>query len=224
MEARPVAFFRVEGTLLARGALRASAFFAVNARGFRERALKLGQVAAIAPFALALGQNDRTTANRAAYMVCRGMSEDRIALLSEEYFEESIRDSLMESGIRLIERSRDQGFAIVLLSEALSFIAERIAAHLGPVEHLLANRLELKSDLATGRLLDPVVGGFETGRWVRSFAAERNIDLPRSRAYAANGPDLMLLAAVGEPCAVNPDFTLRRAAKEADWPVVYYDA
>ena len=121
----------------------------------------------------------------------------------------------------LARQARD---SVVLLTEALSFVADHLAEHLGPIEHVLANRLEIKSDLATGRLLDPVVGGFEAGRWVRSFAEERGLDLGRSRAYASKGPDLMLLTAVGEPCAVNPDFTLRRAAKEADWPVVYYDA
>ena len=54
--------------------------------------------------------------------------------------------------------------------------------------------------------------------------AEHGIDLGRSIAYAGHGPDLLLLAAVGRPCVVNPDFTLRKAAKEADWPVVDYSA
>jgi phosphoserine phosphatase len=31
-----------------------------------------------------------------------------------------------------------------------------------------------------------------------------------------------MLAAVGRPCAVNPDYTLRRAAREAGWPVMDY--
>ena len=33
-----------------------------------------------------------------------------------------------------------------------------------------------------------------------------------------------LLSAVGKPCVVNPDLTLRKAAKEADWPVMDYRA
>jgi phosphoserine phosphatase len=33
---------------------------------------------------------------------------------------------------------------------------------------------------------------------------------------------MLLLAAVGNPCAVNPDFTLRRAARDARWPIVDY--
>jgi hypothetical protein len=33
----------------------------------------------------------------------------------------------------------------------------------------------------------------------------------------------LLLSTVGARCAVNPDFTLRRAAQQADWPVLDYD-
>jgi phosphoserine phosphatase len=50
------------------------------------------------------------------------------------------------------------------------------------------------------------------------------LDLEHSVAYAGHGPDLLLLSTVGIPCVVNPDFTLRKAAKEADWPVVEYTA
>ena len=43
------AFFRVEGALVNRGVLAASAYFAANAQGMRERFLRLGQVALTAP-------------------------------------------------------------------------------------------------------------------------------------------------------------------------------
>ena len=81
-----------------------------------------------------------------------------------------------------------------------------------------------KPELITkpGKLLDPVIGGHEMGRWVREYAVTHDIDLAGSVAYAAHGPDLLLLAAVGQPCAVNPDFTLRGAARDADWPVLEY--
>jgi phosphoserine phosphatase len=58
---------------------------------------------------------------------------------------------------------------------------------------------------------------------VRRYAQEHAIDLTRSLAYAAHGPDLLLMTAVGSACAVNPDFTLRRAARQADWPILDYD-
>jgi phosphoserine phosphatase len=33
-----------------------------------------------------------------------------------------------------------------------------------------------------------------------------------------------LLHSVGNPCAVNPDFALRRLAREADWPILDYES
>ena len=41
-----------------------------------------------------------------------------------------------------------------------------------------------------------------------------------SWAYGASAADSLLLSAIGQPCAVNPDRQLRRLAKDHDWPVV----
>ena len=73
-------------------------------------------------------------------------------------------------------------------------------------------------------LLDPVVGGYDGGKWLKEYARKHEIDLERSVAFAGHGPDLLLLSSVGQPCAVNPDFTLRKAAKEADWPIMEFNA
>ena len=83
--AKRAAFFRAEGVLLSRGVLAATAYYAANAQKFSERALRLGVVALSAPLQGLLGQNDRTLANRLAFLAARGMSEDRLAELGEEY-------------------------------------------------------------------------------------------------------------------------------------------
>jgi len=218
------AFFRVEGTLVRRGALSLSAYLAANAQGFKERAWRLGQVAAAAPLRLLLGQNDRSTANRAAYFALRGMSRDRVEMLCEEYLEDVLANKLLARGVELVQRARHEGYRIVLLAEAPDIVARGIAEKVGPVDHVVANRLEMRDGVATGALEGPVVGGFDARRLAEELAAQKGWSLGRSRAYAAFGPDLVLLGAVGDPCAVNPDYTLRRAAAEAAWPVMYYDA
>ncbi len=217
------AFFRVEGTLLSRGALATSAYFAANKQGITERLLGLGQVALAAPLYAVLGQNDRTLANRVAWLALRNMSEDRVLSLSEEYFAEVLQGKVMARGRELLERAREEGHRIVLLSELIAPLAEPLAVRLGHVDRLVCNRLEFRDGVATGKLLDPVVGGYNGGRWAVAWAAENGIDLGRSLAYASHGPDLTLLGVVGKPCAVNPDFTLRSAAKDADWPIVVYE-
>lgn len=223
MTQQTAAFFRVEGTLVGQGVLAATAYLAGNAQGFAERAIRLGHVVLAAPVFGLLGQNDRTLANRIAHLAYRGMSEDRVAVVGEEYFEDVLKDKVLEAGRELLKRARGDGHRVVLLSEQLSHVVSPLAAHLG-ADDMVCNRLEFKDGAATGRLLDPVIGGHDGGRWVTRYAEEHGLDLARSVAYAAHGPDLLLLAAVGRPCAVNPDFTLRRAAREADWPVMEYRA
>jgi HAD superfamily phosphoserine phosphatase-like hydrolase len=215
------AFFRVEGTLIDRGALAASAYFASNALGFAERALRVGALALGAPIYGFLAQNDRTLATRAAYVTLRHMSEDRIHELAEEYFDDILEERIYTRGKELVKQARKDGHRVVLVSEGIEQVVSRLVKELG-ADDLVCNRLEFKNGECTGKLHEPIIGGHDVGGWVRSYAKEQGLDLARSVAYAAHGADLLLLSAVGKPCAVNPDFSLRGAARDADWPVLEY--
>jgi phosphoserine phosphatase len=218
-----VAFFRVEGTLVTRGAMSLAAYCAAHQARFGDRALRLGQLALMAPAYALLGQSDRVLANRLAYLVLRDMSEDRIAVLAEEYFEQILRERILKGGLELLRSARNEGHRVVLISDALEPVVRALAAHLRHVDDFVCNRLELRDGFATGKLLDPVVGGHGSDRYAREYAQAHSADLTRCVAYGAHGPDLLLLGAVGSRCAVNPDFTLRRAATQSDWPIVDYD-
>lgn len=218
---RTAAFFRVEGALVDRGALAAAAYFASNGQGFAERALRVGALALAAPLHRMLRQADGTTAVRAAYAACRHMSEDRLAELADEYYDDLLEERLYDRGRELVKQSRKAGHRVVLVSEGIEQVVSRLAEAVRADDYV-CNRLEFFDGETTGKLLDPVIGGHELGRWVHAYAAEHAIDLSGSVAYAAHGPDLLLLAAVGRPCAVNPDFALRGAARDADWPVLEY--
>jgi phosphoserine phosphatase len=221
LASQTTAFFRVEGILVDRGALAASAYFASNAQGLAERAFRISALALGAPIYGWLAQTDRTLATRAAYLSLRHMSEDRIAELADEYFEEILRDRIYERGKELVKQARKDGHRVVFLSEGIEQVVGRLATELG-ADTCVCNRLEFVGGEATGKLLEPVIGGHDSSNWVKRYAAENDIDLSRSVAYAAHGADILLLSAVGRPCAVNPDFALRAAARDADWPVLEY--
>jgi phosphoserine phosphatase len=221
---KTAAFFRVEGTLVGRGACSAAAYFAANGPGFAERALKLGQAALTAPVYSLLGQSDRVLANRLAYLPLRNLSEDRIAELAEEYVDGILRERILQGGVDLLREARRKGQRVVLICDALEQVVAPLAAQLRHVDDYVCNRLEFRDGYATGKLLDPVVGGHDSALWARHYAEQHGIDLARSVVYAAHGPDLLLMSSVGSACAVNPDFTLRRAARQSDWPILDYDA
>jgi phosphoserine phosphatase len=218
------AFIRAEAIIVSKGVVAASAYLAANRPGLRERAFRLGQAMLAAPLHGLLGQNDRTLGNRVAHLALRDMTVDRISVLAEEYVEDILRDEIFDGGVDLVKRAGAEGHRVVVISEGITQVMEPLVQHVRGVDELVCNQLEVKNGRATGKLLDPILGGHEGGRWVRDYAEKHDIDLAESVAYAAHAPDLLLLAAVGRPCAVNPDYTLRKAAEEADWPVIEYSS
>lgn len=215
-------FARVEGVLLAKGVRSAAAYFAANAPGLRERALRLGHLAVTAPAYQWLGQTDRVLANRLAYLSLRNLTEDRISELAHEYWSTILRKQILNDGVELLKRARREGNRVVLIADSLEQVVGPLVDEIDCVDDYICNRLEFRSGYATGRLLDPVVGGHDSGAWLSHYAQTHALELPSSTAYASHGPDLLMLTAVGRPCAVNPDFTLRRAATQARWPVLDY--
>lgn len=223
-ESNTAAFFRAEGTLIKSGVLQAAAYMASQRAGMRERLLRFGQTALAAPIFGVLGQNDRTLANRVVHLSYRGITDDRVAILAQEYVEDILQEKILDAGLELMKQAKKDGHRIVVISEGISEIMEGLEPYLRHVDELICNRLEYKDRKATGSLLEPIVGGYDGGTWLKEYARKHEIDLERSVAFAGHGPDLLLLSSVGHPCAVNPDFTLRKAAKEADWPVMEYTA
>src|SRR6201999_4226550 len=108
-QTRQAVFVRVEGVLTDRGTLSAAAYFAANAAGIGERALRLGHLALTAPVYELLGQSDRALANRLAYLALRNMSEDRVAELADEYWQNVLRQQLLAAGVELLKRARAEG-------------------------------------------------------------------------------------------------------------------
>ena len=213
------AFYRVEGAIVGRAAIAAAAYLVANAQHVRDRLWRLGGVAAAFP--LGLG-GDRTLAARVAWMGLRGMSEDRLVVLGEEYGEKYLVPDVKEVARQLLAESRARKHRIVLVSESLDVVVGPLARSLGvPPEDVVANRAEMNAEQrATGRLCDPFIGGQLAGNWAREFAKQRGIDLERSFVYGASGGDGLLLSAVGHACAVTPDRALRRLARDNGWPVV----
>lgn len=215
----PAAFFRVEGALTRPALLPAPAFFTLNGQQLAPRLTRFGGAALATGLKLAGPFKDQQVVHRLAWMGLRGMSDDRLAVLGAEYYAEHVLPHLKPVGLELLEDARRQGYRVVLLSDLLDVIVAPLREHLR-ADELVCNRMEMQRGRATGRLLDPIIGATLSGQWARAFAAERHLDLATSRAYGAQAGDSLLLSAIGRPCAVDPDWRLRRLARDNDWPIV----
>ena len=153
--AAPV-YWRVEGSLLELTTVRPVAFFAWNAQTFLGRWCRRGLVLLMALLRPILYASNRKFATRVVYSVLRGISRDRLDLLGEEEFQYKLKPQLRPEGVSALRAQVDSGAEIVLVSQGLDHVMRPLARYLG-VKWLVANRLEFREGIATGRLLDPVI-------------------------------------------------------------------
>ncbi len=206
-------YWRVEGSLADLTTVRPVAFFTWNAQTFLERWVRRGLVLVMAilrPFLYAV---HRVFATRVVHTVLRGISRDRLDLLGEEYFKYKLQPYLKIDGVELLKSRIAAGDDVVLVSQGLEHVMRPLAQHLG-VKWMIANRLEFRDGIATGRLLEPVV------RPRGLFAGINGSGPDGRRAEERLLRDLGLRSAEALETAVVP---ASRQIPVQDRPIVYFD-
>lgn len=219
---RTAAFYDVDGTLIKTNVVHAYAYYALNSPSILRRVSSVTSLVAGLPMYWLADKFDRRTFNEAFYKNYEGFSEDRLVVLGEEVFEKVIRPNIFDGARSLLDRSRDQGHDQILVTGALEVITRPLAEYLG-VDDYVTNRLEFKDNEATGRLRKPMMAGANKAQWIRRYAEEHGYDLDGCFAYADSSSDVPMLSVVGNPCAVNPDFSLKTTARSYEWPVLTFD-
>ncbi len=149
-------YWRVEGSLLNLSTVQPVAFFATNAQSFLGRSLRRGSILLMAVLRPFLYAAHRVFATRVVHAVLRGTSRDRLDLLGEEYFQYKLQPKLKPEGVARLKQVLKSGTDVVLVSQGLDHVMRPLAQHLG-VKRLIANRLEFRDGIATGRLIEPVI-------------------------------------------------------------------
>lgn len=211
-------YFDVDGTLVSTNLVHPTLFYLRNQATPVQTLGRLGRGLMRAPSMAIAELFDRRTFNELLYSTYAGMSEDRLLVLADEVFDTVIKPAIYPEARRLVQRNLDGGSDVVLVSGALDFIVERLAAHLGATD-IIANRLEMKDGVATGKLQRPVVAGPEKARLIREHARAHGHDLDECFAFSDSYSDVPMLSVVGHPAVVNPDRRLALLAKAYSWPL-----
>jgi thioester reductase-like protein len=221
----PVVYWRVEGSLLDVTVVEPVAFFTWNAQTFSERFRRRGLIFLMALLRPFLYSTNRKFATRVVHTALRGVSRDRLDLLGEEFFEYRLKRRLKDRGLQKVRELVQSGADVVLVSQGLEHVMRPLAQHLG-VKHIVANRLDFRDGIATGRLLEPVIrprGGFarirdenpDGRRAPKTLARHLDISvetlrqavIPAERQFAV--PERPVVHFDGQRQA--PDFSVRRA-------------
>jgi thioester reductase-like protein len=128
----------------------------------------MGLMTILRPLAYLSG---RTLATRLLYTLLRGVTRDRLDLLGEEYFEYHLKPRLRKESVDSVRRLVVDGKSVVLVGQSLDHVIRPLAQFLG-VNHFVANRMEFRDGVATGRLLLPIVRPRGPFAWIASGDAD----------------------------------------------------
>lgn len=122
--------------------------------------------------------------------------------------------------VALLNRHKDEGHQVVLVSTMFTHVLAAIAGQLG-ADAWLGTSLDIQAGRVTGRINGTSCVGPRKLDYVRDYLAAGALDitLADSAAYADSFSDALLLGAVGHPVAVYPDDQLRRVAQEQGWTI-----
>lgn len=153
----------------------------------------------------------------------RGRPADELARASADFIERSVRPMLHPQALGLVQRHREAGDHIALVTATNDFVTRPIAGLFG-IEHLIAT--DLARD-AAGRVLGTIQGvpSFREGKIARvtqwlATQGRTLADYERCTFYSDSTNDLPLLEHVSHPVATNPGPALERIAQERSWPIL----
>lgn len=212
-------YFDVDGTLVKTNLVQPTLYYLRN-QGTPLKTLRhVGRALIKAPAMAWAELRDRRTFNELLYSAYAGISEDRIAVLSKDVFEEVILPNLFPFALDLVAQSKRAGQRVVLISGALDCVLQHLAQHLG-ADEVIGNKLEMKERVATGKIMRPVVAGPTKAQLIRKHASALGYDLDDCYGYSDSYSDVPMLSVVGHPAAVNPDQRLLLLARAYHWPVL----
>ena len=152
----------------------------------------------------------------------RPLSEHNLDTLQQwrrQYVEEKITPILLPRAQTLIDRHRQQGDTLVVITATNRFITGPIV-ELYDIPHLLATEPEILNDQYTGKVSG--IACFQDGKveQLSGWLVENQQSLQDSWFYSDSHNDLPLLNKVTHPVAVDPDEILERHARNNDWPII----
>lgn len=151
------------------------------------------------------------------------LSEHAYADLSrwrDEFMQKKIESILLPKAFDLLQKHKQQGDTLLIITATNRFVTEPIAHRLG-VEHLLATEPEFVDGRFTGHVSG--VPCFQHGKVkrLRTWLAQHpQFDTARAWFYSDSHNDIPLLDSVARPVAVDPDPTLLKQAQQRGWPVI----
>ena len=139
---------------------------------------------------------------------------------AQAWFHQEVSHRLRPGARAALQRHREAGHALVLLTTSFHFAA-REAAQTWDFDDWIANSpLDDGTGRLTGTCEQPICFGAGKVTRAERWAEEHGVALDESYFYSDSYTDLPMLERVGHPRVVAPDPRLRRLARRRGWPIL----
>jgi len=150
------------------------------------------------------------------------LAENEVDTLLEwrrQFIDRKVRPMMQQSAADLLDRHRQQGHTLMIITATNRFVTQPIADLLG-IEHLIATDPEWQDGRYTGRVAG--IPSFQHGKVTRlkQWLEENRASLEGAWFYSDSHNDLPLLEQVSHPVVVDPDPTLLDTAQDRGWPIL----
>ena len=136
-----------------------------------------------------------------------------------QYMHQMIDKLITPEALALVDKHRQQGDTLMIITATNSFITRPIAQAFG-IPNLLATEPEMIDGRYTGKVSG--IPCFQDGKVknLHAWLQAHEMNLRDSWFYSDSHNDLPLLNEVTHPVAVDPDPQLRGVAEQRQWPVL----
>ena len=139
--------------------------------------------------------------------------------LHDKFMHDLISPMMLPKAKTLLEKHRQSGDYLLIVTATNEFITRPIAEALG-VDDILASEVEIHHGRYTG---EPTgIPCFQEGKVIRltHWLKEKTFDLKEAWFYSDSHNDIPLLNAVGNPVVVDGDNKLCKQAQTSRWPII----
>lgn len=139
--------------------------------------------------------------------------------LHNAFMEEVISPMRLPKADALIEKHRQLGDELLIITATNRFITQPIAEALG-ITNLLATEAEIVNETYTGNVLGEPC--YKDGKITRlnTWLAAQKMQPAHTCFYSDSANDIPLLSQVDEAIAVDPDEKLKAHAQENNWRII----
>ncbi len=214
-----IAFYDLDGTLVSSNIVTRYAAL-IQRLPSRSRALwKTVRLVSSLPTYLLLDRISRRIFNQAFFRSYRGIRREWLEQQADDLFERAIRPSIYPGAVELIQRDRQDGFRVALVTGEVGSLLEPVTRYFG-FDAVVCNSLAFENGVATGEVVAPLIAEEAKVKAMQKVCQHHQAELRAAKAYSDSFSDAPMLQAVGNPCAVNPDARLRKMAKAQGWPIL----